>query len=99
MSYLKEALQPPDLEDPLSEKHADLEETPPLDTSVGALGSVSVSSLADNDVALLVLDLSHELGHLSYYSHISLGPMELRSRMFDIPSLSNGSCGASLSGT
>lgn len=61
-AYLKEALQPPDLEDTLGNKDSHLEYGPPLDTLVGRLGGVAVDALTENDVGLLVLDLCEELG-------------------------------------
>ena len=59
---LEEALEPPDLEDALADHDAHLEDAPPLDAGVGALGGVAVSALADDDVALFILDLSKEFG-------------------------------------
>ena len=44
-----------------TDQEAELEDAPPLDARVGALRSVSMCSLANNDVALLVLDLRYEL--------------------------------------
>lgn len=61
---LEETLEPPDLEDALADHDAHLEDAPPLDASVGALGGVAVGALAHDDVALLVLDLGKELGKL-----------------------------------
>jgi hypothetical protein len=61
---LEEALEPPDLEDALADDDAHLEDAPPLDAGVGALGGVAVGALADDDVALLVLDLGEEFGEL-----------------------------------
>ena len=57
---LEEALEPPDLEDALGDEHADLDDTPPLDARVGALGRVAVHALAHDDVGLLVLDLGDD---------------------------------------
>ena len=62
LAYLEKALQPPDLEDALADKDSHLKNTPPLDTLVCRLGGVAVDALAQNDVGLLVLDLSEELG-------------------------------------
>ena len=59
---LEEALEPPDLEDALADDDAHLEDAPPLDAGVGALGGVAVGAFADDDVALLVLDLGEEFG-------------------------------------
>lgn len=60
-AYLKETLQPPDLKDTLGNKDSHLEYRPPLNTLVRRLGGVSVDTLTENDVGLLVLDLSKEL--------------------------------------
>ena len=62
---LEEPLQPPYLEDALADEHAELEDAPPLDAGVGALGRVPVGALASDDVRLLVLDLRQELGELA----------------------------------
>ena len=62
--YLEEALEPPDLEDALADDDAHLEDAPPLDAGVGALGGVAVGALADDNVALLVFDLGEEFGEL-----------------------------------
>ena len=59
---LKEALKPPNLEDALGDHDAHLEDAPPLDAGVGALGGVAVGAFADDDVALLVFDLGEEFG-------------------------------------
>jgi hypothetical protein len=59
---LKEALEPPNLEDALANHNAHLEDAPPLDAGIGALGGVAVGAFADDNVALLVLDLSEEFG-------------------------------------
>lgn len=97
---LKESLQPPHLENSFADEYGDLKEAPPLDTSIGALGCVTVGTFAKNNVALLILDLGYEFAHLANYSRISVGSA---GRDFDVkdyvPSFSNGSCGASLSGT
>jgi hypothetical protein len=61
---LEEALEPPDLEDALADDDAHLEDAPPLDAGVGALGGVAVGALADDDVSLFVLDLGEEFGEL-----------------------------------
>jgi hypothetical protein len=59
---LEEALKPPNLEDALADDDAHLENAPPLDAGVGALGGVAVGAFADDNVALLVLDLGEEFG-------------------------------------
>jgi hypothetical protein len=51
-----------DLEDALGDHDAHLEDAPPLDAGVGAFGGVAVGAFADDDVALLVLDLGEEFG-------------------------------------
>ena len=61
-SDLEESLEVVDLEDGVSDDDTDLEDGPPLDTVVGGLGGVSVGSLPDDDVALLVLDLADQVG-------------------------------------
>jgi hypothetical protein len=52
------------VEDALADDDAHLEDAPPLDAGVGALGGVAVGALADDDVALFVLDLGEEFGEL-----------------------------------
>lgn len=68
---LKEPLQPPDLEETLPNQHGKLKNTPPLDARVGALSRVPVRPLPDHNVALLVFDLRHELGHLADCQFVS----------------------------
>ena len=58
---LKETLQPPDLEDTLSNQDSQLKDAPPFDTGIGALGSVSVHALPDDNITLLVADLGEQL--------------------------------------
>lgn len=70
-TYLEEALQPPNLEHALSDQNAELEDTPPLDPRIGALGCVSVRPLPNNNVALLVLNLGYEFGHLAHCEDVS----------------------------
>lgn len=64
---LKEALEPPNLEDALANDHAELENAPPLHPRVRGLSRVAMCSLADDDIALFVLDLGEEFGHLFHY--------------------------------
>jgi hypothetical protein len=59
---LEEALEPPNLEDALGDHDAHLEDAPPLDAGVGALGGVAVGAFADDDIALFVLDLGEKFG-------------------------------------
>lgn len=73
-SYLEKALQPPDLKHTLSDQYRKLEDAPPLDARVGALSRVPVCSLADNNVALLVLDLRYKFRHLAHCDTISVCP-------------------------
>jgi hypothetical protein len=63
--HLEEALQPPHLEDPFSYQDAQLEDRPPLDPRVGALGRVPVRAFPHHNVRLFVLDLGQEFGELS----------------------------------
>ena len=56
-TYLEKSLQPPDLKDTLANQDTHLEYTPPLDSAVGALSSISMGSFAHDNVWLLVLHL------------------------------------------
>ena len=93
---LEEALEPPDLEDALADDDAHLEDAPPLDAGVGALGGVAVGAFADDDVALFVLDLGEELGEeLDYWERVMLA-MCVTSQLVvfgtqHLPSFSSGS--------
>ena len=49
-TYLKESLQPPDLEYALSNQYTQLEDAPPLDPSIRALCRIAVSSFANHNV-------------------------------------------------
>lgn len=64
LTHLEEPLQPPHLEEALPNQHHELEDAPPLDARVCALGGVPVCSLADDNVALLVFDLRNKFRHL-----------------------------------
>lgn len=55
------------MEETLANQYHELEDAPPLDARIGALGSVPVYALAHDDVALLVLDLRDEFRHGSHY--------------------------------
>ena len=68
---LEEASKPPYLEQRLADDDANDKQIPPLDSGIGALGGVTVCALADDDVLLLVLDLSQEIGELTDYMQIS----------------------------
>ena len=57
---LEEAFEPPDQEDALSHQDAQLEDAPPLDPCVGALGRVAVRPFAHDHVRLFVFDLGEE---------------------------------------
>jgi hypothetical protein len=50
------------LEDTICNQDTHLESAPPFDAAVGALSSVSVDALAQDDVGLFVLDLSKKFG-------------------------------------
>lgn len=67
MTNLKETLQPPNLEDTLSDDNGQLEDAPPLHTAIGALGGVTVHSLAHNNVSLLIPHLGDSLRKLANY--------------------------------
>lgn len=58
---LEEALQPPNLEDTLTDENKHLEDGPPLNTLVCRLGSIAVNTLTENDIRLLILDLCQKL--------------------------------------
>jgi hypothetical protein len=66
LAYLEEPLQPPDLKDAFANQDSHLEDTPPLYSSVRALGCVSMGSFPDHDIGLFVFDLGEELRQLSY---------------------------------
>lgn len=66
VTHLKEPPQPPDLENRLANDDANDKQVPPLDAAVCALGGVAVGALADNDVALLVLNHLEQLGQLAH---------------------------------
>ena len=55
--HLKESLQPPHLEDTLSDQNTELEYGPPFYSCVGTFCCVSVRALAYDNVRLLVFDL------------------------------------------
>lgn len=57
LTNLEESLEPPHLENALSDQHSQLEDTPPLHTGVGALGRVPVNPLSHDNVRLLILNL------------------------------------------
>lgn len=98
---LKEAAEPPDLEETLADDDADDEEIPPLDSGVGALGRIAVVALAENDVLLLVLDLGQELGEAADWKGGSSAGLEAEkgSGWEEVPSASIGSEGISDSTT
>src|SRR4051812_6446366 len=64
LSYLEESLQPPHLKDALSNQNSQLENRPPLDSSICALCSISVCPFPHDYVRLLILDLRKKLGEL-----------------------------------
>lgn len=65
-SYLEESLQPPDLENTLPNQDHQLEHAPPLHSRIGTLGSISMRTLADNDVGLLVFHMGNLVGQLAH---------------------------------
>lgn len=83
-AYLKEALQPPNLETALSDKDGHLEDAPPLDSCVCALRGVSVSSLSNDNVSLLVLDLVQEFGKLLDYASLSVSCFAILSCFYPV---------------
>ena len=97
VGYLEEPFEPPHLEEPLADEYHQLEDAPPLDARVRALSSIPVYALAHDDVALLVLDLGDKFRHCSHYfcQYCPLPTIRCGSS----PSFSNGSWGASDSGT
>lgn len=97
LAYLEEALQPPDLKDAFADQDTHLEHTPPLDSGVCAFCGVSVGSFAEDNVGLFVLDLGKEFGELADYGAIRMS--HNGREMLCLPSASNGSDGASASGT
>jgi hypothetical protein len=59
---LEKSLEPPNLEDALANKDRKLEDTPPLDSSIGTFGRISVHSFSHHDVRLLVANLVQGVG-------------------------------------
>jgi hypothetical protein len=96
-SHLEEAFEPPHLEETLADEHHQLEDAPPLDARIGALSSIPVYSLAHDNVALLVLDLRDKFRHGAHCVR-QYGSF-LATQYAPSPSFSNGSWGASDSGT
>lgn len=66
ISYLKKPLQPPDLENTLPNQHAQLEDTPPLDSPIRTLRRIPMRPLPNHDVRLLIFDLRNEFRQLPY---------------------------------
>jgi hypothetical protein len=60
LAYLKESLQPPDLEDAFANQDNHLEYAPPFDSTVCTLCRVSVGSFSHNNVRLFIFDLGKE---------------------------------------
>ena len=100
-AYLKESLQPPNLENTLANKHRKLEDTPPLNTSIRALGCVSVYPLANDNVRLLILDLGESVEKSADYKKVLVSFRNAISylRVMLLPSVSRGSWAISDSGT
>lgn len=67
LTNLEESLQPPHLEDTLSDKHGKLKDTPPLHSRVGALRCVPVYPLSNHNVRLFILNLSQSLRESTDY--------------------------------
>lgn len=61
-TYLEESLQPPDLEDTVCNQNNHLEGAPPLNAAVGALSSVAMDALAEDNVGLFVFNLREKIG-------------------------------------
>ena len=89
LAYLEEPLEPPDLEDTLADQDDELKDAPPLDARIGALSRVPVHSLANNDIALLVLDLCNQFCHLTDYGRSASASFYIL--RVHIPSFSKGS--------
>jgi hypothetical protein len=68
---LEESLDPPNLKNALGDQDHDLEKAPPLDSSISALGGISVCPFSDDDVALLVLDLCDQFRKNSNWEFIN----------------------------
>ena len=66
-TYLKEPLQPPNLKDAFPKQHTQLKDTPPLDPPVRALGRISMRPLPNNNVRLLILDLTQQIRKMLYF--------------------------------
>lgn len=62
VTHLEKPLQPPNLEDTLPNHHGQLENTPPLDTAIGALCRIPVHTLPNHDIRLFVPNLGKSLG-------------------------------------
>ena len=56
-AYLKEPLQPPDLENALPNEDSQLKYAPPFDPAICAFSCIAVGPLTDNDVGLFIFDL------------------------------------------
>ena len=56
-AYLKEPLQPPDLEYALPDQDSQLKDAPPFDPAICAFRCITMGPLTDNDVGLFVFDL------------------------------------------
>ena len=66
-AHLKESFQPPYLENAFPNQNRKLEDAPPLHAAVGALSGISVHSLAEHDISLLVLHLCESIGKFADY--------------------------------
>lgn len=65
-THLEESLQPPDLEDTLTNEHGKLENAPPLHSGVCALRCVPMYPLSNDNVRLFILHLSQSLGEFTH---------------------------------
>ena len=63
-AYLKESLQPPDLEYAFPNQNSQLKYAPPFDPAVCTFSCIAVGPLTDNDVGLFIFDLIQELREL-----------------------------------
>lgn len=99
-THLEESLQPPDLENTLSDNHGQLEDTPPLNPRIGALCRVPVHAFTNHDIRLFVFDLGEGFRETTNYALLVPSPIAGYNKGDgDIPSVSNGSCSNSESGT
>lgn len=70
---LEEPLQPPNLEAAVGYQYKKLEDAPPFDSAICALGRVSMRPFSHYDVPLFVLDLIDQFSHGTYWKSVSDG--------------------------